>query len=68
MLVGCLLVCWSDLYDLYVGRLACLVVGLVYLAGLVGWSSLAVIRWVYCSVCWYVGQLTIIVAHWRFDS
>ena len=68
MLVGCLLVCWSDLYDLYVGRLACLVVGLVYLAGLVGWSSLAVNRLVYCSVCWYAGQLTIIVAQWRIGS
>ena len=57
MLVGCLLVCWSDLYDLYVGRLACLVVGLVYLAGLVGWSGQAVNRLVYCSfllVCWSV--------------
>ena len=67
MLIGCLLVCWSDLYDLYVGRLACLVclVGLFYL---VGWSSLAVNRLVYCSVCWYAGQLTIIVAQWRIGS
>ena len=64
MLVGCLLVCWSDLSDLYVGRLACLV-GLFYL---VGWSSLAVNRLVYCSVCWYAGQLTIIVAQWRIGS
>ena len=67
MLVGCLLVCWSDLYDLYVGRLAWLVclVGLFYL---VGWSSLAVNRLVYCSVCWYAGQLAIIVTHWRIGS
>ena len=70
MLVGCLLVFWSEPYHLYVGRLACLVclVGLVYLVGLVDWSSLAVNRLDYCSVCWHVGQLTIVVAHWRFGS
>ena len=70
MLVGCLLVFWSELYHLYVGRLACLVslVGLVYLVGLVDWSSLTVNRLDYCSVCWHVGELTIVVAHWRFGS
>ena len=62
MLVGCLLVCWSDLYDLYVGRLACLVVGLVYLAGLVGWSGQAVNRLVYCSLS--VGMLVSLRLSW----
>ena len=62
MLVGCLLVCWPDLYDLYVGRLACLVVGLVYLAGLVGWSGQAVNRLVYCSLS--VGMLVSLRLSW----
>ena len=62
MVVGCLLVCRSDLYDLYVGRLACLVVGLVYLAGLVGWSGQAVNRLVYCSLS--VGMLVSLRLSW----
>ena len=48
----------------YFVDLVCLV-GLFYL---VGWSSLAVNRLVHCSVCWYAGQLTIIVAQWRIGS